>query len=87
MFDFTDVTVVIAVIVGLSELVKRIGVNPKFIPIVNIIIGILAGIVYTNPGDFKAGIFTGIVMGLSASGLYSGTKNMVQAIQAPENNK
>ena len=72
---------IVPLIIGLSEVIKRIGFNQKFIPVVNLILGLAAGIFFLNPEDLKAGIIQGIFIGLSASGLYSGTKNIVQELK------
>jgi hypothetical protein len=71
----------IPLVIGLSEAIKRIGFNAKFIPVIDLILGLVAGIVFLSPGDLKAGIIQGIFIGLSASGLYSGTKNIVQELK------
>jgi hypothetical protein len=78
--QYTDV-IIIPIIIALSQLLKGIGFNAKFIPIVNLILGLIAGITYLYPGDIKAGILYGLMMGLSASGLYSGTKNVVEEMR------
>lgn len=80
MFDFQDITVVTAVVMGLSEVAKKLGLNAKIVPIFNLVVGVVAGCVYMNPGDLKAGVFSGVIVGLSASGLYSGAKNVIQEI-------
>jgi hypothetical protein len=67
-------------IIGVAELLKKVGVNAKFIPIVNVVLGLVAGIAL-NPNDVMAGVFTGLAVGLSAGGLYSGTKNVKEGIQ------
>jgi len=72
---------IVPLIIGLSEVIKKIGFNQKFIPVVNLILGLAAGIIFTSPGDIKVGIIQGIFIGLSASGLYSGTKNVVQELK------
>lgn len=64
----------VALIIGISEVLKRLGFNTKFIPIVNLILGLGAGIAL-NLNDVKMGIFVGLAVGLGATGLYSGTKN------------
>ena len=67
-------------IMGIAELLKGLGFNPKFIPVVNLILGLVAGI-GLNTDDVIKGIFIGLAVGLSASGLYSGIKNTKQGIQ------
>jgi hypothetical protein len=71
----------IPLVIGLSEAIKRIGFNAKFIPVIDLILGLVAGLVFLSPGDLKDGIIQGICIGLSASGLYSGTKNIVQELK------
>jgi len=67
-------------IMGIAELLKGLGFNPKFIPVVNLILGLVAGI-GLNTDDVIKGIFIGLAVGLSASGLYSGIKNTKEGIQ------
>ena len=72
--------VLIPVLIGILEAIKRSGFNSKFIPILSIIIGIIFGIFYSG-FNIKEGIITGIYIGLSAVGLYSGTKNTIEKIR------
>ena len=71
----------IPVIVGIVEVLKRIGLKDRFAPITSIIIGIVLGILYGNEGDIKKGVLQGVYFGLAATGLYSGTKNVVGEIR------
>lgn len=66
----------VPLVMSISELLKMIGINPKLIPIVNIILGLIGGLVYLNPYDLKLGILQGIIIGLTSSGLYSSVKNI-----------
>lgn len=77
MFEVYDV-VLIPLIVGLVELVKGFGVHKKFLPVISLFLGIAAGVFYLYPEDIKKGILVGMMLGLSASGLYSGTKNTIE---------
>ncbi|WAA10341.1 holin [Fervidibacillus albus] len=71
-----EIGLIIAVVVGLVELVKRLEVVPtKFLPLVSLSLGILAGVFYLD-GDIKVRVFNGIIIGLSASGLFDQTKIM-----------
>lgn len=76
-----DTGIVTAVVMGISEGAKKMGVNPKFIPVVNLALGIVGGCVYLSPSNLKEGILAGIIVGLSASGLYSGVKNVVSGMK------
>ena len=69
----------VAIIVGLNEIIKKLGVNEKFIPVVSLVLGLGAG--YLVGTDVKEIIVLGLMMGLSACGLYSGTKNVVQGVK------
>ena len=50
----------------------------KFAPAVDLVLGIAAGFVYIAPGDPKLAVFYGLLMGLTAAGLYSGTKSTLK---------
>ena len=67
---------IVPLIVGLSEVVKRLGVPSKFLPLLNIVLGLAAGLIFLNPGDLKAGVIQGLYIGLSAGGLFSGVKHL-----------
>lgn len=75
---FVDEAILIAVIVGISQLAKELGVKDKFIPILAILLGIIGGTLYLYTGDIKSGVMSGIIMGLSSVGLYSGSKNIIE---------
>lgn len=70
----------IGLIIGLSELFKKAGVEVKFIPLVDVGLGLISGIgiygIGLNYGVIK-GILIGLAMGLNACGLFSGIKNLV----------
>ena len=70
--------VLIPLIIGVVELLKMYGMPKRLLPIVAIIFGIVGGIVYIYPNDIRAGVLIGLMMGLSASGLYSGSKAVVE---------
>lgn len=69
----------IALIIGLAEVAKKIGLNKRWIPLVDLGIGLMSGIfiyhfVFDN-GVIES-IVIGIALGLSACGLFSGFKNL-----------
>lgn len=84
--EYTE-AIIIAVIVGLVELLKQAGLPKKASPLVALAFGVAGGVIYMFPGDVKAGIFMGLVMGLSASGLYSGGKALLEHKEKEEVNK
>ncbi len=76
-----EIAVIIPVIIALGELWKKVFGDKvtKFIPIINLALGIVTSIFYSGE-EIKIAIFQGIIIGLSASGLYSSAKNVFQGI-------
>ena len=70
---------IVPFIVGIVELVKKLGLPSKFCPVVSVILGVIIGLVYISPDDVAKGVLVGASLGLSAVGLYSGTKNTKEA--------
>ena len=68
-----EISVMIAVVVGLSQVAKTIGLQTKYIPLLNLTLGIVLGVLFL-PQDLKMNVFQGIIIGLSASGLFDHTK-------------
>ena len=72
---------IIPLLIGILEVFKKLGLREKYVPIFSLVIGIGLGIALFAAGDLKAGIIQGIYIGLSAVGLYSGTKNTIEGIK------
>jgi hypothetical protein len=73
-----ELTAVVAVIIGVSELVKRY-IPTKYTPLISLLLGVIAGL-YIVPGKTVAeSLMTGITLGLSASGLYDMSKVVKKA--------
>ncbi|MED2039294.1 holin [Bacillus wiedmannii] len=70
-----SLAVMIGIVVGLSQIVKTIGLQIKYVPLLNLTLGIVLGVLFLG-GDIKTNVFQGIIMGLSASGLFDHTKIM-----------
>lgn len=71
----------IALIIGLAEVVKKIGLKKRFIPLFDLGLGLILGtITYTvlQGNSPLIGILTGLFLGLSACGLFSGVKNVAK---------
>ncbi len=67
------IIVLTALTLGLTEVVKRLNiVNERFYPLVSLTIGILLAL---SQGMYG---LEGIIVGLSASGLYSGVKRTLE---------
>ncbi len=67
----------VPVIVGGIEVLKHMGLPKRFCPLAAVLVGTLIGAVYLSEGDLKKGILKGIYMGLTAVGMYSGTRNVI----------
>jgi L-cystine uptake protein TcyP (sodium:dicarboxylate symporter family) len=80
-------SIIVPIIMSIVELSKGLGIPRKFSALLSVIIGIVIGIFYLHPMDIKLGIFEGIIYGLTASGLYSGTKNTFQQFRHNKSNK
>jgi hypothetical protein len=77
--------VLVAVVIGLVEVAKRIGVPEKFAPLVSLILGLgLSFLGFVANPDLASTIIGGIIIGLSAVGLYSGTKNVIEGFKDNE---
>ena len=76
-FEIYDVLIV-PLIIGLVAVAKKSGVPTKALPLLSLAIGVSAGIIYASNGDIKQGVLVGAMLGLSASGLYSGGKTVIE---------
>lgn len=63
---------VVAVDMGLTQLVKMFVTGSRWAALAAVVIGVILGFFFF-PGGIGAAVFTGIVAGLTAAGLYSGT--------------
>ena len=73
--------VIIPVIMSIVELVKGLGMPKKFSALIAVVVGALLGVFFIEPNSIRAGLLKGIVYGLTASGLYSGTKNTYEQVK------
>ena len=78
---FTAASIFIPVMIGLAKIAQLVMLPKKWTPIWNLVIGLAIAIIYVSPGNIKMAIMVGIMLGLSASGLYSGVKNTTQAVR------
>lgn len=70
----TTFLVLVPIVLGVVEAVKQVGLSGKLAPILSIVLGVVS--VYLAGGFVLSGplALEGIVVGLSAAGLYSGVK-------------
>lgn len=64
--------ILIPIILGVVEAIKRIGVPSNYSALVAVVVGV--GVSVLLSGVTVISIFVGVLLGLSASGLWSGTK-------------
>ncbi|PGC81418.1 holin [Bacillus toyonensis] len=76
-----SLAVMIGIVVGLSQIGKTIGFQTKYVPLLNVTLGIALGVLFLG-GDIKTNIFQGIIVGLSASGLFDHIKIMKKDVDA-----
>lgn len=70
----TTFLVLVPVVLGLVEGIKQMGVSTKFSPLFSLILGVLGVYLLGNFVISGPLILEGIVVGLTAAGLYSGAK-------------
>lgn len=73
--------ILVPVLIGLLEVIKKTGFNSKFIPALAIVLGVVLGVIYSGC-ELKEGILMGIVVGLSSVGLYSGVDNTLKGVKS-----
>lgn len=65
---------IIPITVGLTEVVKRVGLSSRFLPLIAIALGVVLTGFYT--AFDQAGIVQGVIFGLTSVGLFSGVKSV-----------
>lgn len=73
-----EIGVVVAVIIALGEFFK-LYVPAKYLPLVSMVIGLAAGLLYIPHTTVADGIMTGIMTGLAACKLYDVGKSAVNS--------
>lgn len=76
MFEIYNVAVV-PLIIGTIQLLKRYGLPAKYSPFVAMFFGLAVSYLYITK-DVKEAVIIGLMLGLSASGLYSSGKNLLE---------
>lgn len=80
-----EMATMVAVIMALGELIKRQEyVSSKYIPIITMGLGIIAGIVYIPHSTIAEGVMNGIIAGLTSNGVYSLGKGVLTAGKSKE---
>ncbi|MEH7122128.1 hypothetical protein V7127_02665 [Bacillus sp. JJ1773] len=70
-----EIAIIIAVVLALTELVKRMDwISVKYVPVVSLLLGLLAGIFYVDVATLQEKIMFGLMIGLAAAGLFDQSK-------------
>ena len=69
-----NLAVAILMTTGLVEVIKRAGLNSRYAPLASLLLGTICMYLLSNFVFSPEIISSGIIAGLSASGLWSGTK-------------
>lgn len=72
-FEITT-AIITAIVIGLVQAAKQLGLPTKYAPLTAIVLGVACTMVAAFFTASAGIIFTGLVIGLSACGLYSGVK-------------
>lgn len=76
MFEFT---ILVAVLAGIVSVAKKAGLASRYAPSLSLLLGVvLSFLANTNAMPLNEIIMTGLVIGLTASGAYSGVKATVK---------
>ena len=74
-------TAQVALIVGIVEVIKKAGMDKRALPFLDLLFGLAIGITlygYVQGYGIVNGVLVGLALGLSACGLFSGIKNVIQ---------
>ena len=66
--------ILIAILVGVAQVAKKTGFPARFIPLFNLILGLALAFLLLESCTWQEMLMQGLVVGLSASGLYDNGK-------------
>lgn len=82
--EFMDTEVfgvaLVPLILALVELFKRTGFPDKWSPVLSVVLGLAGGLLLYSDDPIKAAV-VGLALGLSATGLFSGSKNVKEGVE------
>lgn len=84
--DKPENAILIPVIVGIIEILKRIGMPSVWAPYASLVLGLAGSYLYLAPDDHVKSILYGIILALASVGLWSGTRSVIQSLK-PKNNR
>jgi len=72
-------SIAIALVLGIVEAFKRaFKIQSRYIPLISLAVGTAFALIFREDLSIAESVFTGIVIGLSSAGLYSGTKATIK---------
>lgn len=77
-FELFEVAI-LPIIIGIAQVLKNIGLDTKYIPIVNILLSTILGIIL-NLDNILKGVVFGLALGLTAGGTYDVVKATKQIV-------
>ena len=80
MMEFQGYDVMLVpIVIGLVHVLRIAGVKSRYLPISAVLLGVVLGFVYLAPDDPRKAILSGVVVGLSAIGMWSGVRNTINS--------
>lgn len=77
----------IPIITFLVDVLKSLGLKPRYAPFACLVLGILLGMLFLECRDIKENILQGILMGTSATGLYSNGRRASNTMKDMKNKR
>lgn len=71
----------VALIIALAEVAKNLGIDKKYIPLIDLAIGLIGSFFIYQDLTIVYRVLVGIALGLSACGLFSGVKNTYEGFK------
>ena len=71
-----DSTLIIALVIGLTQVFKMFDLSKRLTPVFAIVMGVLINMAF-NAGGVWEQVLVGIIIGLTAVGLFSGSKTVI----------
>ena len=85
--ELTGVGIITAIVFGFVAVIKALGINKKFAPVFAVVFGLIFTFMayFIKDIGLLNAILGGIIIGLSAVGLWSGPKNVLEGLKGEIN--
>lgn len=82
MIELTTIFIaLVPMVIGIVEVIKRtFAMSSRYAPLMSLLVGIASVYIYNDFVISSANILQGVVLGLTAAGLYSGTKKTFEDV-------